>query len=99
MNIEKQDCAFWRAGQCNACTNKCRYSKEEPKAVVSHLDAGMNRKYKRCEMCKIPMHKDKHEKPIWCMFHECPHCEHVTDPRPAPQFAGVIIHAGNTQGE
>lgn len=98
MKIEKQDCAFYRGGQCNACTDKCRYSTEEPKAVVSHLDAGMNRKYKRCEMCKIPMHKDGHEKPLWCMFHECAQgCRTTTDPRPAPQFPHY--QASQNQGE
>jgi len=29
MKIEKQDCAFWRAGECNACKDVCRYSTEK----------------------------------------------------------------------
>lgn len=48
MRIEKADCAFWRAGQCNACTDSCRYSTkekivpriietEESKAIIGQL--------------------------------------------------------------
>ena len=28
MLIEKQDCPYWRAGECRACTDECRYSVE-----------------------------------------------------------------------
>lgn len=28
--INKENCAFWWAGQCNNCKDKCMYSTEEP---------------------------------------------------------------------
>lgn len=37
--IQKQDCAYWRAGECRACTDKCKYSSasDEPVTNVDEL--------------------------------------------------------------
>lgn len=50
--------------------------------VINCLDAKMSLKFTRCPVCKVPMHKDGHEKPRWCSDKECPHRASVprTDP-------------------
>lgn len=41
--------------------------------VVDNLDKGMSRKFERCKVCKVPLHKDGHEVPRWCWEDTCPH--------------------------
>jgi hypothetical protein len=44
---------------------------EDTELQIDTVDKSLSKSYRRCAVCRVPLHKDGHEVPKWCSEKEC----------------------------